>query len=239
MHPFGSDLSKRTQIFIKICGLCSVQDALTCASHGVNAVGMLLRPSDAQRKPNSDRLSVEEAAFLVSQLPPNLLSVLLVHSRSMEEIFRMCADIGPSALQIQKEVAPQELSALRNRLPNVSLIKTFGVAEGENAVSLVGRIKPYLDTGSIDAVLLDSARGGSGKIHNWDISAEVVRRLPDTRVILAGGLSATNVNTAIKQVRPFGGDVMTYVNSSSRDRKDPDKIRSFVDSVREASTYNV
>lgn len=54
----------------------------------------------------------------------------------------------------------------------------------------------------------------------------------NVRVILAGGLTAINVSEAIRQVRPWGVDVMTGVNSERRNKKDPAKIEAFVRAVR-------
>jgi phosphoribosylanthranilate isomerase len=84
-----------------------------------------------------------------------------------------------------------------------------------------------------DAVLLDSMvdgkLGGTGRVHDWGRSAEIVRSLK-VPVILAGGLQAGNVAQAIEIVRPYAVDVSSGTETDGR--KDPGKINSFVQEVR-------
>ncbi len=114
----------------------------------------------------------------------------------------------------------------------LSIIKTFAVTAEAVLDDLVAAIRRYRDAGAIDAALLDSERGGSGKVHDWSLSARVVERLPDVPILLAGGLTPDNVGAAVRQVRPFGVDVMTGVNAATPDTKDADKLRQFVRAVR-------
>ena len=87
------------------------------------------------------------------------------------------------------------------------------------------------------AFLLDSGRpalptpeyGGTGRTHDWSVSAEFVRRSPHP-VFLAGGLSAANVGEAMKTVGPFGLDVCSGVRTDGR--LDRDKLEAFIDAVR-------
>ena len=100
------------------------------------------------------------------------------------------------------------------------------------ALDLIPVYTPY-----VDAFLLDSGRpnaatpefGGTGRRHDWTVSAELVRasRLP---VFLAGGLSAANAADAIRQVRPFGLDLCSGVRTEGR--LDPDKLASFMLAVQ-------
>jgi len=83
-------------------------------------------------------------------------------------------------------------------------------------------------------MLLDSfhpdAYGGTGRVADWDQAAEVVRRCAHP-VFLAGGLTPDNVGEAIHRVRPFAVDVSTGVEES-KGKKDHDKIRAFMEVVR-------
>ena len=53
-------------------------------------------------------------------------------------------------------------------------------------------------------------RGGTGRTHNWTLSARIVRESP-VPVWLAGGLRAENAAQAIATVRPHGLDVCSGV----------------------------
>jgi phosphoribosylanthranilate isomerase len=80
-------------------------------------------------------------------------------------------------------------------------------------------------------MLFEGPTSGIGEVADWGRAAELARQ---TEVILAGGLSAQNVEEAIQEVRPFGVDVSTGVESEPG-VKDPDKIREFVRVARAAA----
>ena len=84
-----------------------------------------------------------------------------------------------------------------------------------------------------DAILLDSmvegTLGGTGKVHDWQVSAEIAASLK-VPVILAGGLHPGNVTQAIEKVRPYAVDVSS--GTETEGRKDPAKISSFLQAVR-------
>jgi phosphoribosylanthranilate isomerase len=78
-------------------------------------------------------------------------------------------------------------------------------------------------------------RGGTGRAVDWDIAAEVSRT---RRIILAGGLDATNIGDAIARVRPFAVDVSSGVEREPG-IKDPDRLRAFVERVAAADAAQV
>jgi phosphoribosylanthranilate isomerase len=94
-----------------------------------------------------------------------------------------------------------------------------------------------------DLLILDSHTtevagvGAAGFVHDWSISAEIVRAV-DIPVILAGGLSPDNVADAIRVVRPWGVDSLTLTNrfiDQQRFVKDLDLVAAFVSRAREAA----
>ena len=72
---------------------------------------------------------------------------------------------------------------------------------------------------------------GRGETIDWDRAAELARC---GRMILAGGLDADNVAAALARVRPFGVDVSSAVESAPG-RKDPRRIREFINAARSAN----
>lgn len=231
MSPMFSQESARRP-FIKVCGVCNLADANICAESGVNAIGILLAKPDGPRRPHSDRMDPVEAAALVTALPLGLHSVLLVHSLNLDVVEAVDERIAPTALQVQAPIPPEDLRKFKNHQPDRVIIKSFSIDPGMSPQLLSDEIRVYLDHGSIDAVLLDSPHGGSGVVHDWSISAAVVRAFAETPVLIAGGLRAENVGAALATVRPYGIDVMTGVNSLTRDRKDPERLRAFVLAAR-------
>jgi phosphoribosylanthranilate isomerase len=77
-----------------------------------------------------------------------------------------------------------------------------------------------------------TASGATGKLHDWKISCELAS-FSSRPFILAGGLTAENVDDGIATVRPFGVDAHTGVEDKSG-RKNRDKVRAFVASARKA-----
>jgi len=97
-------------------------------------------------------------------------------------------------------------------------------------------VEPYRGS-SIDALLLDAPpadglTGGTGHAFDWTALANLDREgLPP--LILAGGLTPTNVAEAIAQTNPHTVDVSSGVEST-RGVKSSDLIRAFVQAVRNA-----
>ena len=71
--------------------------------------------------------------------------------------------------------------------------------------------------------------GGTGRTHDWALSARIVARLA-CPVWLAGGLRADNIADAWRQVRPFGLDLCSGARTDGR--PDPEKVAAIVAQVR-------
>jgi phosphoribosylanthranilate isomerase len=92
---------------------------------------------------------------------------------------------------------------------------------------------------AVDAVLIDSrtakAVGGTGVAFDWRAAqSSFLRSAPHLRLIVAGGLNPNNVSSALYTLQPWGVDVASGVEASPG-RKDPAKVRAFVDAVRKAA----
>jgi phosphoribosylanthranilate isomerase len=102
-------------------------------------------------------------------------------------------------------------------MPGVSIVQVIHV-NGPESVQEAIDIAP-----NVDALLLDSGNqklttkelGGTGRTHDWRLSAEICRTV-QTRVFLAGGLRAENVRDAIGQVEPWGVDLCSGVRTDGR-----------------------
>ncbi len=90
-----------------------------------------------------------------------------------------------------------------------------------------------------DCVLLDSG-AGSGKTFAWAAAKDTAKQLAgagDAQIIVAGGLTPENVGDAIRTFSPWGVDVVSGVELQAG-KKDPQKLKAFVDSVRKAENKN-
>jgi phosphoribosylanthranilate isomerase len=80
-------------------------------------------------------------------------------------------------------------------------------------------------------ILVDAPSPGSGQVFDWSLLSE----LPEgPRYILAGGLDPDNVGLAVSTANPWGVDVSSGVERSPG-RKDPLKVKAFVERARAAA----
>ncbi len=201
-------------MFVKICGTTSEEDALLAVAMGADAVGFVFAPSPRQMSPANAR-------DIVRRLPPEILTVGVFRDESPAQVVKVVNTIGLRGVQLHgRETAPQT-RWVKERVPGV-VVKAFSA--GDPAIA---RAPEY----GADMVLLDAASPGSGQVFDWRLFEGV----PDgVRLILAGGLRAENVGEAIGQVRPWGVDVVSGVESTPG-RKDPRKLRAFVAAAKAAA----
>lgn len=207
---------------VKICGIKRLEDAERAIEYGADALGFLV----GRRYASSDFISADAAASMIRSLPPFVTTVLVTHVVEAEEICGLATQLGCTAVQLHGDIARDAAAQIREQLPYVKMCKALHVTDSATTQS----VQEW--RGVVDAIVLDTAApeldqiGGTGRTHDWTISATIVRQCP-LPVILAGGLTAENVQGAIRQVRPYAVDV----NSGTKDAdgfKDPDKLRRFI-----------
>jgi phosphoribosylanthranilate isomerase len=185
-------------------------------------------------------LDFDTASSLMREVTPPAKSVALTMSTDVDEIIRMVEAVKPDIVHISSEtdaVGIEKMIELRNRLdPDIKLMKAIGVVDQ----SSINDALIYSEVS--DILLLDTkirhmpGVGATGETHDWSISQNIVR-LSTVPVILAGGLSAGNVASAIRMVKPWGVDSNTATNiSGSPFLKDIDRIRAFVKAVHAMET---
>ncbi|MDX2178865.1 MAG: phosphoribosylanthranilate isomerase [Bryobacteraceae bacterium] len=107
---------------------------------------------------------------------------------------------------------------------DVAQIHGEGSAYG---VAVWRAVKPGQPMRNADAYVLDPSEG-TGATFDWALAAG----LPE-KIVLAGGLDASNVAQAIRAAKPWGVDACSKLESSPG-HKDPVKVREFVAAAREA-----
>jgi phosphoribosylanthranilate isomerase len=213
------------QLRIKICGVTSPADAREAALLGADAVGLNFYP------PSARCIDAATAGAILRELPLFVEPVGLFVNRPMRQVFEQVQALG-RVRTIQWHGQERELG---DCFP-FHLIAAFPV---QDAASLLA-ITRYLDAcrvrGHLPAAVLVDAHvpgqhGGTGRTAPWELLASFEPGVP---VILAGGLTPENVAEAVRVVRPYGVDVASGVESSPG-RKDPEKVRRFIDRAREAA----
>jgi phosphoribosylanthranilate isomerase len=136
-------------------------------------------------------------------------------------------------VQIVSHIPPNESARLAALEPTVRRVQVLHV-EGPEVLELIPFYAPH-----VHAFLLDSGRpnapvaelGGTGRAHDWSVSAAFVALSPRP-VFLAGGLTPANVGEAIDRVRPFGVDLCSGVRTNGA--LDARKLAAFVEAVAQA-----
>jgi phosphoribosylanthranilate isomerase len=205
---------------VKICGIKSIKDLKCAIAEGADAVGFVVDVPKSHRS-----LPAEGARELISRVPVFMTSVAVIVPDSIEDAVRLADETGANILQIHGTFEPEELMTLRMLVPQKIVLGMPALAETEELA------RSFDET--VDALLLDTYHedkiGGTGKVHDWEISAGIAEKL-NLPVILAGGLSPDNVAEAVGKVRPYAVDVSGGVETDGK--KDCQKIASFIKAVR-------
>lgn len=197
----------------KICGITRIEDALIAAEAGADAIGLVFYAKSPRA------VSIQQARDIVAALPAFVTTVGLFVNASREELSDVLAGVALDLLQFHGDELPAECESYQR-----PYIKALRVKPGDDIAQLAA---PYARARGI---LLDTyvpgVPGGTGAAFDWSL---VPSGLPQP-VILAGGLSAANVQAAIEQVRPYAVDVSGGVEAG-KGIKDAAKIRAFMQAV--------
>jgi phosphoribosylanthranilate isomerase len=212
--------------WVKICGMTNLDDALTAVDAGADAVGFVFY----EKSPRN--ISVERAREICGKMPESVEKVGVFVGASFEDI---AVSMGECKLTIA-QIYPRESVALTEELfedfpfrviPAVSATRDEDKTSGFYASSETGD--------RVLAVLIDSGNsdrpGGTGESFDWrEVGA--FSGLRGFKLVVAGGLTPENVGEAMRILKPWGVDVVSGVEASPG-KKDPEKVRAFVRTVRE------
>lgn len=201
---------------IKICGVRDTKTAELAAAAGADAIGLDFRPGARCH------VDTHLAADILSALPPFMTAVAVYADPSLDDFLDAEA------------ICPAPYTQLH----------------GNEKDNLVRRIGPD----AIKAIKLDPARLDADLRHwhgieevcavlveapmnaNWDELLPKLSRsiaLSPVRVVLAGGLTPSNVESIVKSAKPWGVSVSAGVETSPG-MKDADLMRGFCKAVRNA-----
>jgi phosphoribosylanthranilate isomerase len=213
---------------IKICGVTNIDDARAAVDSGADALGLNFY---AKSKRRVERDTANEIA---NALPSTISKVGVFVNHSADQIDDVVAQIHPSHIQLHGDESPQFL----NNLPaSTKIIRAYRCG-ADGLGPLVSYIEECRALGRApDAVLIDAdagpAYGGTGHTADWALIVKQRDTLGDIPLILAGGLTPTNVGAAIEAVRPDAVDVASGVEREPG-KKDHDLIKRFIAFARDA-----
>jgi phosphoribosylanthranilate isomerase len=218
--------------WVKICGITNLEDALTAVEAGADALGFVFY----EKSPRN--INPEVAGEIVAKLPKRVEKVGVFVNESGEQIDESVQQAGLTAVQICGRDSVVEfvkhLQARQNmdHRPKIISVIPDGELSG-GGFFIADELKKTLH-----ALLIDSSSaeqpGGTGKCFDWEKVRGMVEmlglRIP---TIVAGGLTPENVEEALALFHPWGVDVASGVEAKPG-KKDPGRVRAFVDAVRQA-----
>ncbi len=189
---------------IKICGITRLEDAQLCVKHGVDAIGFIFYPKSKRY------ISPEDAKNIVVALPVFTHKIGVFVNEDIEEANRIAKLVGLTGVQLHGNETVEYISQISH-----PVIKSFGVDESFDFATL----NDYSHCGILLDVKDTKQYGGTGNSFDWDLIPEDVR----SRVIIAGGVAANNIDEIHKSINPYGVDLSSSVEISPG-IKDSDKI---------------
>ena len=205
-----------TVVRSKICGITRIEDALAAVEAGADAIGLVFYGKSPRA------VSIEQAAVILQALPPFVTSVGLFVDMPRDELQQLLQRLPLDLLQFHGDESPADCEGHGR-----PYIKALRIRPGEDVAAAMA---PYSGArGILLDTFVEGVPGGTGASFDWSLVPENAAK----PIILAGGLDAGNVATAIRQVRPYAVDVSGGVEAS-KGIKDAGKIRAFVRAVRDA-----
>jgi phosphoribosylanthranilate isomerase len=211
---------------VKICCIRSAEEAQLALSFGAVALGLV-----SEMPAGPGELTESSIREIATGLPPSIGTFLLTAVTDVDRLVEKARACAVNTLQLWDLLGPPDYAQLRAALPGVSIVQAIHVL-GRSAVDAA-----VAAARQADALVLDSSNpevpfrweSQAGETHDWKISREIVETV-DCPVLLAGGLNASNVEYAVRTVRPYGVDVCTGVRSE--DSLDRRKVVSFFEALR-------
>lgn len=218
-------------MWVKICGNTNLEDALLAAALGADALGFVFAESKRQVTP-------AQIAKITPQLPADVERVGVFYSRDPREIESIVREAGLTAAQLHGGVDLELSSKLRETFGDTfGLIQTVHWTIGtDSSTALSQQLRQINLARVVDRILIDSrvgqARGGTGISFDWKAARSVIQEnAGKLKVIVAGGLRPENVGEAIRELGPWGVDVVSGVEASPG-KKDPAKMEDFLRMAR-------
>lgn len=202
--------------FIKICGITRKSDLKCVLNEGADAVGFIAFPKSPRYT------SPQEMKFILDHVDcRNCLKVAVFVNEDLNEVnkyLKAGADIvqlhGDETAEFASSIDAEVWRAIRlNDEAQIVQYKDFPCSK-------------FL----IDSFVKDSEiPGGTGHVANWALAKKFVESV-DKEVLLAGGITERNIEEALSEVKPFGFDLSSGVESCPG-IKDHQKIKDLFTAV--------
>jgi len=204
-----------TGLWIKICGVTSSRDGDMVALAGADAIGL----NFVSTSPRLVELRVAKEIARAVRGRVELVGVFA--NRPLAEMLAIKDELGLDWIQLHGDESPALTLECGPRT-----MKALRVAEAAD----VAQAELYPGKRLLVDAKVAGSLGGTGRAFDWSLVGDLAGQ---RELVLAGGLGPDNVQAAVEQVRPFGIDTASGVESSPG-AKSPEATRTFVERARAA-----
>ncbi|MBL4660211.1 MAG: phosphoribosylanthranilate isomerase [Alcanivoracaceae bacterium] len=216
---------------IKICCISSKEEAQIAIDCGASALGLV------GRMPSGPGIIDDRLINKIARsVPPPIATFLLTSETDAISIIQHYQAVNTTTIQMVDSLTDKGYRKIKMQLPHVKLVQVIHVIDDDSVTEAI-HVSKY-----VDAVLLDSGNpnldvkelGGTGRTHNWELSKTIREKL-EIPTFLAGGISADNVERAMKTVSPFGLDLCSSVRTAGK--LDKHKLQAFFQAIEKAINF--
>ena len=200
-----------------------VEHAVKAGKAGADFIGMVFAESKRQVTPEKASRLVES----VRDINPHPEAVGVFRNAPAGEVNRIARECKLDRVQLSGQESIEYCRDI-----TLPIIKVVHVSTDSNVDAILAETHKWYEAMKrqkflclLDTVV-DGKYGGTGITFDWRIAKAVADRFP---IIVAGGLTPENVSQLAKEVKPWGVDVASGVETNGR--KDPAKIEAFIRAV--------
>jgi len=206
---------------VKICGIKTLEDAQAAIEAGADLLGFNFYPHSSRFI--SPDVCVKITEELVKAGVETTFVGVFVNApiTGIRKVVEYC---GLHRAQLSGDEPPEIISELGGL--------AYKAIRPRSVEEVIANLRQYIASSQAPAYLMDAAvtgkYGGTGQVADWELATSLAKRLP---ILLAGGLVASNVRAAVNQVKPWGVDVASGVESEPG-VKDVQRMRKFVHAAK-------
>lgn len=197
-------------MWVKICGITNLEDALCAIDAGADALGFVFYPKSPRY------ISPQNAKIIAEKIPSQVKKIGLFVDVTPEEIGITCKEAQMDMAQIHFEVDKAFWNALK--VPYLRVVRANKACDIEQYQGLIRLVDSHVENFGGAGVRIDT---------RWFETADC------ENIILAGGLNAENIEH-VKSLGFYGVDVSSGVEKR-KGVKDHDKVRAFLRSAKRES----
>lgn len=217
MQPIKNKHSQSS--LVKICGITSREQCLEIAEAGSDFIGINFWPK-------SKRFLSQNQRDWLPEVNKTIPVVGVFVNPTLQELHSLIASESLSYIQLHGDESPEFVKSVQNL--GLPVIKAFQIKDEES----LKEIAQY----ELERVLLDAyhptERGGLGEVFPWRLATEFLRKSPESKLYLAGGLNAENVAEAVQGVHPYAVDVASGVEGPIPGIKEMNLVRNFINAAK-------